>query len=224
MCKHNSFGYINNGNISNIHLFDNGLHLLEPGMCVLANNFIFRLNYFFTDACTLSERTILSNGIVTLSERTILNNGIVTHKNSVSNQSSDPQVLGKNRLKYPNNLLIGYLNINSLRNKIIDVREVIEKLSLDYFVISEIKLDKSFPSAHFNVSNYEIRNRRERDKNGGGIIEFVRKGLITKRLKDYETQICETFTLSIQHLRKNGFALVCTGHPLTIISLFSLKN
>ena len=47
MCKHNSFEYINNGNISSIHLFDDGLHLLESGMCILANNFICKLNYFF---------------------------------------------------------------------------------------------------------------------------------------------------------------------------------
>ena len=46
MCEHNTLGYINNGNISNIHLFDDGLHLLESGMCILANNFICRLNYF----------------------------------------------------------------------------------------------------------------------------------------------------------------------------------
>ena len=108
--------------------------------------------------------------------------------------------MSKIRLKYPTNPLIGYLNINSLRNKIIDVREVFGKLSLDYFVISETKLGESFPSAQFNISNYEIRNRRDRDKNGGGLIEFVRKGFITKRLKDYETQICETicseFTIS----------------------------
>ena len=134
------------------------------------------------------------------SERTFLNNGIVTHENSVSNQSSDLQILSKNRLKYSTNQLIGCLSINSLRNKIIDVREVIGKLSLDYFVISETKLDESFPSAQFNINNYGIRNRRDRDKNGGGLIEFVRKGFITKRLIDYEIQICETicsdFTIS----------------------------
>ena len=108
--------------------------------------------------------------------------------------------MSKNRVKYPTNPLIVYLNINSLRNKIIDVREVIGKVSLDYLVISETKLDESFPSVQFNISNYEIRNRRDRDKNGGGLIEFVRKGFITKRLKDYETQFCETicseFTVS----------------------------
>ena len=108
--------------------------------------------------------------------------------------------MSKNRLKYPTNPLIDYLNINSFRNKIIDVREVFGKLSLDYFAISESKLDESFPSAQFNINSYEIRNRRDRDKNGGGLIEFVRKGFITKRLKDYETQISETicseFTIS----------------------------
>ena len=132
--------------------------------------------------------------------------------------------MSKNRLKYPTNPLIGYLNINSLRNKIIDVREVIGKLSLDYFVISETKLDESFPSAQFNISNYEIRNRRDRDKNGGGLIEFVRKGFITKRLKDYETQICETICSELQYPRENGSTLVYIGHPLIIILSFSLKN
>ena len=41
------FGNISFGNISSIHLFDDGLHLLESGMCILANNFICKLNYFF---------------------------------------------------------------------------------------------------------------------------------------------------------------------------------
>ena len=108
--------------------------------------------------------------------------------------------MSKNRLKHPTNPLIGHLNISSLRNKIIDVQEVIGKLSLDYFVISETKLNKSFPSTQFNISNYEIRNRRDRAKNGGGLIEFVRKEFIPKRLKAYETQIRENisseFTIS----------------------------
>ena len=34
------------------------------------------------------------------------------------------------RNKYPNNSTIGYLNINSLRNKIIDLREIMGKVSM----------------------------------------------------------------------------------------------
>ena len=46
----------------------------------------------------------------------------------------------------------------------IDVREVIGKLSLCYFVLSETKLDESFPSGQFNIRNYGVRNRRDRKK------------------------------------------------------------
>ena len=52
----------------------------------------------------------------------------------------------------------------------------------------------------FNISIYEIRNRRTRDKNRDGLKEFVRQDFINKRVKDYETKICETicseFTIS----------------------------
>ena len=78
---------------------------------------------------------------------------------------------------------MGYLNINSPRNKIIDVRKLIGRLQLDYFVVSETKLGSSFPSAQFRIGDYEIRNRRDRNKRGGGLIEFVKKRIITKRLK-----------------------------------------
>ena len=46
----------------------------------------------------------------------------------------------------------------------------------------------------------ETRNRRDRDKNGGGLIEFVRKGSSTKKIKEYETKVSEIiapeFTIS----------------------------
>ena len=73
-------------------------------------------------------------------------------------------------------------------------------LSPDYLVLSETKLDDSFPSAQFNLPNYEIRARRDRDKNGGGLTEFVKKGLICKKLKIFEPReseyICFEITVS----------------------------
>ena len=52
-------------------------------------------------------------------------------------QNSDLQILRKLRLKYPRKPFIGYLDINSVTNKIFDVREMIGRLQLDYFEISE---------------------------------------------------------------------------------------
>ena len=63
------------------------------------------------------------------------------------------------RIKNPFNPLIGYLNINSLRNKIIDARKIIENSSPDYFVFAETKLDCTFPTAQFSIADYEIRTR-----------------------------------------------------------------
>ena len=57
---------------------------------------------------------------------------------------SDLQMLYELRFEYPKNLLCGYLNINSLRNKIYGLRLIIHDVPIDYFVISETKLDKSF--------------------------------------------------------------------------------
>ena len=55
-------------------------------------------------------------------------------------------------------------------------------------IISETKIDQSFPTAQFYMKAYELRARRNRDKHGGGLIEFVKNGIISKRLKEYETK------------------------------------
>ena len=46
MCKKNGIVLIDNGNISNMDLYQDGLHLLERGKCLLAKNLIFVLNNF----------------------------------------------------------------------------------------------------------------------------------------------------------------------------------
>ena len=46
MCKNNNFIFPDNSNISNIHLFDDGLHLVESDRCILANSVIDRINNF----------------------------------------------------------------------------------------------------------------------------------------------------------------------------------
>ena len=61
--------------------------------------------------------------------------------------SSGFEAMRENRLNYVNNPLIGNLNINSSRNKIVDLKEIILKLSLDYLVLSETKINQSFPTA-----------------------------------------------------------------------------
>ena len=46
VCKKNGIVFIDDGNISNMDLYQDGLHLLERGKCSLEKNFIFVLNNF----------------------------------------------------------------------------------------------------------------------------------------------------------------------------------
>ena len=116
MCKNNNFIFVDNSSISNIHLFDDGLHLLESSRCVLANNVIDRIN----NTLSPPEHTHTHNGVTNrIFLRDVYRNNMLI---------SDLQILRKRKLKYPRNPLIGYLNINSLRNKIIGVREMIGRL------------------------------------------------------------------------------------------------
>ena len=52
------------------------------------------------------------------------------------------------RRTYPNNSIIGYLNINSLRNEIISLRD---KTTLDILGVDETKLDENLPDLQFQL-------------------------------------------------------------------------
>ena len=99
--------------------------------------------------------------------------------------SPDLQSLKAARSDNTENPMISYLNINSLRNKIIDLKEVLKHISLDHFVLSETKLDNSFPCAQFQISDYEIRARRDRNKCGGGLFEFFKRELTSKKIENF---------------------------------------
>ena len=60
----------------------------------------------------------------------------------------------KVRNTYPNNPIVGYLNINTLQNKIISLREIIAKALLDVLCVDETKLDDSFPNSLFILGNF----------------------------------------------------------------------
>ena len=53
-----------------------------------------------------------------------------------------------------------------------------------YFVQAETKLDEGFPNSQFVIDQYEIRTRRDRNKNCGSLIEYVQKGIICKSMED----------------------------------------
>ena len=73
---------------------------------------------------------------------------------SVSKSAADLEMLQNDILKFLYNPLVAYLNISCLRNNVIDLGEILKDLPLEYLVISETKLDESFPDSQFKLNGY----------------------------------------------------------------------
>ena len=67
--------------------------------------------------------------------------------------------------------LIAHLNINSIQNKFDELKLLNEKLKAHVLVISETKLDNTYPDNQFILEGYRMY-RRDRKKGGGGLITY----------------------------------------------------
>ena len=116
------------------------------------------------------------------------------------------------RLKNPNKIIIAHLNINSISEKFDQLLFIIRH-NIDILVVGETKLDATFPSIQFQIDGYSQPYRRDRDRNGGGVIIFVRDDLPSKQLlkhtfhDDIEVLIIEI------NLRKTKFLLMGGYRP-----------
>ena len=87
--------------------------------------------------------------------------------------SNDLSAPDRIRLSNADRLIIGHLNINSLRNKFEMLREIIQD-KLDILLISETKVDPSFLSSQFTLDSFSSPFRLDRNSSTGGIMLFVR--------------------------------------------------
>ena len=56
-------------------------------------------------------------------------------------------------------------------------------VNLDILIISETKLDESFPVSQFLIPGFENPIRLDRSSSGGGIMLYIREGIPFKLLK-----------------------------------------
>ena len=108
------------------------------------------------------NQTSVSNSIETLNEVTFESDeSVLSNQSTLSTLDYEPisdpfEKLKNTRLKSPNRLIIAQLNINSLRNKFDSLVRMLHN-NLDILLISETKIDSSFPgkSAESVVNNLE---------------------------------------------------------------------
>ena len=98
----------------------------------------------------------------------------VSQKRLLNSKKAKSHILdldGLNKLskEHQNNPIIGYLNVNTLRNKINDSRKICRKAQIHVLCIDETKFDESFPDAQFHIEGYEYPAfRKDCNKKGGG--------------------------------------------------------
>ena len=114
----------------------------------------------------------------------VLNISPIDSETPNNNLQNDMLVFKNLRVSHPNNIIVGHLNINSIRNKF-------EMLSLsvtqyvDILMLSETKLDSTFLSTQFLINGFSIPHRLDRNIKGGGMLLYVRDKIIVLALNRY---------------------------------------
>ena len=94
-------------------------------------------------------------------------------------------MLDKIRTKNFERLIIGNLNINSLSSKFDQLKLLIQG-KIDILIITETKLDDSFPTEQFTISGYSKPYRLDRNRNGGGVIIYIREDIPRKQINNFK--------------------------------------
>ena len=97
-------------------------------------------------------------------------------QNLSENFDSDLKKLKVLIVENDNNPLVAYLNINSLGEKINQLREIRKESPIDIWCVDETNLDSSYPDAQFQINDYQFPPfRRDRKKYGVGKTRFNHK-------------------------------------------------
>ena len=118
----------------------------------------------------------------------------------------------KLRTKNPERVIIGNLNINSLPNKFEQLKDTVLKY-VDVLVLTETKLDDSFPKAQFLVDGFSEPYRYDRNRKGGGIMIYIRENIPSKLLEKHNfSDDIEGLFVEL-NFRKVKWLLFGTYHP-----------
>ena len=86
------------------------------------------------------------------------------------------QILFDLKSNNPSNLNFAYLNINSVRNKFENFKEIING-NVDIFTIAETKVDGSFPISQFELEGYYSPFRLDITKESGELLVYIKSSI-----------------------------------------------
>ena len=106
-------------------------------------------------------------------------------ENSELSSSQGPEndllLLCKQKKSNHNRLIFSTLNVNSIPNKLDDIRITIADF-VDVLVITESKLDQSFPDSQFFIDRFSKPFRKDRNRHGGRLLMYMKEDISQKEL------------------------------------------
>ena len=79
------------------------------------------------------------------------------------------------RQRYPQNIIISYLNINSIRNKLNNLKTLIsDSVGKENLSIAESKLDESFSNGEIALEGFKKPYRLDVTASSGGLLIYAK--------------------------------------------------
>ena len=131
---------------------------------------------------------------------------IVPHSDDVFDNLRNPRI--KNMCR----VIIATLNINSIAGKFDQLKFLI-KDNIDILIITETKIDSSFPETQFVIDGFSKPFRKDRNVHCGGVLIYVREDIPSKELLNHIfPEDIEGIFVEINLIKKK-WLLFGTYHP-----------
>ena len=121
-------------------------------------------------------------------------------------------VVNNLRLKNVNKAIIGQININSISSSFNELKELVLKY-VDVLVVCETKLVGTFTSSQFHMDAFSLPYRLDRNRNGGGVMIFIREDLPSKLLAKHNFPSDPEGLFVELNFRKSKWLFCDTYHP-----------
>ena len=180
--------------------------LLHTNTHGLANSFISEYSDTVgIDNDTVDTNTTYNKNMVTENERCVLDQ------------------LREIRVKNPKKVTLGHLNINSIPNKFEGIMGLVTN-QLDVFLISETKIDNSFPDAQFSFNGYSEPHRKDRNLGAGGLLMYVNENIPSRKLNEHTLpDDVEIMCVEI-NLKKQKWILMGLYRPPNMNEMYFLNH
>ena len=120
---------------------------------------------------------------------------------NIININLDLQVLRHDIIDYRkdnhHDLMIAHLNINSLQNKLDNLKLLNRELKSQVIFLSETKIDSSYKDDQFSMRGYNTF-RKDRKKGGGGLMAFISMNIASKKVSAPAYRHVEVLAIEIK--------------------------